>query len=360
MVTEHNLACIETIGNLSPHGVFIFRLTDRKFQFFNQPLVRILGINPEQLTNGNASVWNYLSNEEADFLRGQFSHLPQKRCINDLAFIWKINENTIVHLLCDCYYIKDEQVCVGFLKDISKEKQHENYIINYGSKKDSLLEILSHSLSGPLTLSQRVLDLTDKAIRKNRTQDVSSYIQFFKSTVQHCVDIITDFLKEEHFVSERIYVKQNRYDVIAIVQGVVDRFHESYPGRLMHFYATDSQLFVTGDDVKFAQVVNNLVSNAVKFTPPNCAIEIRVVDEDFNFTLVVKDDGIGIPSHLQPLVFQKYTPAGRPGLQGEKSIGVGLSIVKNLVSLMKGIIRFESDTDKGATFFVTLPKEFKE
>jgi two-component system sensor histidine kinase VicK len=85
-----------------------------------------------------------------------------------------------------------------------------------------------------------------------------------------------------------------------------------------------------------------------------------VEESDFTFTLIVKDDGIGIPDHLQPLVFKKYTPAGRQGLQGEKSIGVGLSIVKNLVSLMKGSIRFESKENKGATFFVTLPKSNKD
>jgi two-component system sensor histidine kinase VicK len=360
MVEEYKLACIESIGNLSPHGVFAFRYLERRFQFINQPLIDILGVNPEELTRGNTSVWDHLFPEETDFLRAQFSHLPHKGYIVDLEFLWKGRNNVTRHLSCDGYYLKEEHACIGFVKDISKEKEHEKYIIEYGSKKDTLLEILSHSLSGPLNLSQRVLDLTDKAIRKNRVQDIGSHIQFFKSTTKHCIDTITDFLKEEHFVSERIYVKQNRYNVNEIIQGVINRYHQSYPGRLLTFTASGPLLFVTGDDVKFAQIINNLVSNAVKFTPANCSIEVRVEEDEATFTLIVKDDGIGIPRHLQPLIFQKYSPAGRPGLQGEKSVGVGLSIVKNLVSLMKGSIRFESEPDKGATFFVTLPKNAKD
>jgi two-component system sensor histidine kinase VicK len=356
VVEEYKLACIESIGNLSRHGVFVFRYAERRFQFFNQPLVDILGVNPEELTHGNGTLRDHLLLEEADFLRAQFSYIPQKGSVVDLEFMWKFSDRITRHLSCDCYYLRGEGVCVGFVKDISKEKEHEKYIVNYGSKKDTLLEILSHSLSGPLNLSQRVLDLTDKAIRKNRLQDIGSHIQFFKSTTKHCIDTIADFLKEEHFVSQRIYVKQSRYNVNEIIQGVVDRYHQSYPGRLMTFTASGPHLFVAGDDVKFAQVVNNLVSNAVKFTPANCSIELFVEEDETTFTLIVKDDGIGIPEHLQPLVFQKYTPAGRSGLQGEKSIGVGLSIVKNLVSLMNGSIRFESAPNKGATFAVTLPK----
>jgi two-component system sensor histidine kinase VicK len=85
-------------------------------------------------------------------------------------------------------------------------------------------------------------------------------------------------------------------------------------------------------------------------------VKVKLEETEDYFTLIVEDDGIGIPRHLQPLIFHKYTPAGRTGLQGEKSLGVGLSIVKTLVELMKGTIRFESEENKGTTFFVTFPK----
>jgi two-component system sensor histidine kinase VicK len=139
----------------------------------------------------------------------------------------------------------------------------------------------------------------------------------------------------------------------------VDRFKESYRGNHLRFESHPEKLFVTNDDVKYFQIVNNLLSNALKFTPANCLVEVKVEDAEEYFTLIVQDDGIGIPKHLQPLIFQKYTPAGRTGLQGEKSLGVGLSIVKTLVEMMKGTIRFESQENKGTTFYVTFPKELK-
>lgn len=230
-------------------------------------------------------------------------------------------------------------------------------MINFGSKKDTMLEMLSHNLSAPLSLVKRILGMAEKACRDQKYQTVSSHIQFIGNATQHCIDIIHDFLKEEHFVSERIYVKQNRFDVIEKVRHVVDEFKQSYHGNELHFVTDKKLLFVTGDDIKFLQILNNLISNALKFTPANCRVEIKVEDADDNFMVIVKDDGIGIPEHVQPLLFQKYTPAGRQGLNGEKSIGVGLSIVKKLVSLMRGEIRFESKQDQGTTFYLILPKE---
>jgi two-component system sensor histidine kinase VicK len=69
----------------------------------------------------------------------------------------------------------------------------------------------------------------------------------------------------------------------------------------------------------------------------------------------VADTGIGIPAELQPIIFEKFTKARRPGLRGERTTGLGMSVIKTIVGLHKGHIRLESAEGKGTTFYIELP-----
>jgi two-component system sensor histidine kinase VicK len=103
--------------------------------------------------------------------------------------------------------------------------------------------------------------------------------------------------------------------------------------------------------------VNNLISNAIKWSTTKSQIEIRVEEKSETFSLSVIDTGIGVPEHLQRFLFDKNSRASREGLRGEKSIGLGLYIVKKLVGLMDGQISYSSKEGKGSTFTIEFPKE---
>jgi two-component system sensor histidine kinase VicK len=357
MVMEEMVETIHRLGGISDDGFFLYELREKKFQYANKALHRILGTDQQRLTNAPDSLLAHLFQEDIDYLVTRYAELLEKHSLRNVQFQFKVADDNSRHLSVDCYLLNEEQTIVGIVKDITKIKEHEDYIIKYGNKKDTILEMLSHNLSGPLSLSKRVLSLTDKAFREVDYKAIASHLDFIKTVTQHCIDTIAEFLEEEHLVSERIYVKQNRFDVLARTREAIDRYKHSYPSREIKLNYSGDHLFVTADDIKYVQILNNLLSNAVKFTPANCSIELSIEEMDDKYKVTIKDDGIGIPDHLQPLIFQRYTPAGRPGLQGEKSIGIGLSIVKKLVELMKGELYFESKQNVGTTFTLTLPKE---
>lgn len=79
--------------------------------------------------------------------------------------------------------------------------------------------------------------------------------------------------------------------------------------------------------MKFLQIVNNLVSNALKFTGENGLIIIPLEQLEDSFLLRVEDDSVGSPKSMQPILFKKYTAAGRKGVEGEESVGLGMWIV---------------------------------
>jgi len=114
---------------------------------------------------------------------------------------------------------------------------------------------------------------------------------------------------------------------------------------------------VNTDEVKLLQIVNNLASNAVKFTRKEDEVRFSIRETERSVLISVIDTGIGIPDTLQPFIFEKYGMARRTGLNGEKSTGMGLSVCRLLTELIGGQLSFESEEGKGTTFFLELPKD---
>jgi len=101
--------------------------------------------------------------------------------------------------------------------------------------------------------------------------------------------------------------------------------------------------------------MDNLISNAIKFSKADDKIEISLDKED-NYALIhVRDHGLGIPKDLLPHLFERFTKAGRTGVRGEQSTGLGLSIVKQIIERHKGKIKVESIENQGSTFTISLP-----
>ena len=124
-----------------------------------------------------------------------------------------------------------------------------------------------------------------------------------------------------------------------------------------HFELQSSaaQVFAQVDQTKFMQALTNLVSNANKFTRRNGHIRVSVQVNAGSITLSVSDNGIGIPKDLLPVLFERFTKARRPGLKGEETVGLGLSIVKRIVELHGGRIWVESEEHQGSIFFIEIP-----
>jgi two-component system sensor histidine kinase VicK len=105
---------------------------------------------------------------------------------------------------------------------------------------------------------------------------------------------------------------------------------------------------------KFGRILDNLLSNALNFTPAEGTIKVRLQAHEGRVRLVVQDTGLGIPAELQPHVFDKFTTASRPGLYGDTTTGLGLFITKQIVEMHQGQIWLESVENKGTTFYIDL------
>jgi two-component system, OmpR family, sensor histidine kinase VicK len=217
--------------------------------------------------------------------------------------------------------------------------------------------MVTHNLSGPLSIAKNLIESLENVVNVNDVKNVQAHVHLIKQNTSHCIEIVNDFLEEEHMVSPDIAVKKNCFEVLSKVNTIIERMRKSYPDFNFNVTSNVDSLSASLDDVKFLQAANNLISNAIKWSQANSTIGISIIDRGDKFTFSVADTGVGIPDHLQRFIFDRNSRASRLGLRGEKSIGMGLYIVKKLVRLMDGEISFESTEGKGSTFTIIFPKD---
>jgi two-component system, OmpR family, sensor histidine kinase VicK len=348
---------IQRIGKLSDDGVFIYDLNAGSFVYLNDAFSEIFSISKERLLQQSKLVLPCIWSEDTYYLRQRLSELKEHHTIKNTEFRLHFEDGTIRHLCCDAYLMDDAKFVAGFIKDFTKEKEHEDYIINYGAKKDTLLDMMSHNLSGPLTLTQNILLWMQDTYKDNASEEINSQLHLIRENTRHCLDIVNEFLKQEHLESERIYVKKTRFDVVARVIATLDKLIATNKHKQFRLVTDLENLNINTDSVKFFQIVHNLVSNAIKFTPDNGQIDILLEETESSFIMRVRDNGIGIPRGLHPTLFDRRTMSARNGLNNESSSGLGLSIVKILADLLGGKVWFETAENKGSVFSVELPKD---
>ena len=115
------------------------------------------------------------------------------------------------------------------------------------------------------------------------------------------------------------------------------------------------EIYINVDKQRLIRVITNLITNALKFSPTGETVTIRTYREGNRAIVAIEDHGLGIPTSLQPYIFQKFVQSRKRQIHNLPSTGLGLTIVKYITEAHGGRIYFESDRNKGTTFFLELP-----
>jgi two-component system, OmpR family, sensor histidine kinase VicK len=354
---NHIITALQPLGNLSSDGYVLYSKKSKKVEYVNQALIDLFDISHPSFVHQAEFFLNHIVENDLELLRQQFELLLKENKVENVEFSTKSHDGTLRVISGSGYVIENGKYIIGIFRDITRTREHENYIIDYGAKKNTLLDMVTHNLSGPLSIAKNLVESLENVVSANDLKNVHAHVHLIKENTSHCIEIVNDFLEEEHLVSPTIAVKKNRFEVISKVNTIIERIRKSYPDFKFKVTSNVESLSASLDDVKFLQAANNLISNAIKWSQTNNEIDISIIDRGDKFTFSVADKGVGIPHHLQRFIFDKNSRASRLGLRGEKSIGMGLYIVKKLVRLMDGDISFESTEGKGSTFTMIFPKD---
>lgn len=176
-----------------------------------------------------------------------------------------------------------------------------------------------------------------------------------KKNVKHLVVILNDFLSLSKLEEGKVEPTKELFDFVAFSNSLIEDISTTKKiGKNIILTSPNHPLLLNLDPKLMRTILMNLVSNAIKYSPKNTNIHIKIEESDTSVTLQVQDQGIGIPAEEQGQLFDRFFRAKNANnIQGT---GLGLNIVKQYVVLMNGTIDFKSEVNKGTTFFIKWPK----
>jgi signal transduction histidine kinase len=224
-------------------------------------------------------------------------------------------------------------------------------------QKNQFLGIAAHDLRNPLevilTYSEFLLEDAAPVLGPEQT----GLIHTIRSSSEFMLRLVEDLLDVTRIEAGRLELDLAPADLPAIVAANVrrNRVLAAKKGIEISLRSAGEIPPMSLDIAKIEQVLDNLIGNAVKFSPPGSPVEVRLDTEADQVVLAVRDQGPGIPADLLGKLFEPFTRAHVRGTGGEKGAGLGLAIVKRIVTGHGGEIRVESEPGHGATFQVCLP-----
>lgn len=344
---------------LSDKAVFTFDVESGKFLYLNSEFERIVelpmaSVNPTSLIDKiHPDDRGYLLENYREIISGIKKQDIEFRIENQSgAQKW-------LNLSAQSFQEAETTVIVGLLEDISKWKKQEKLLQKFASKKNSILEILSHDLAGPLNNIKGLSSAIAEELQGHKLPQLDKMVKMIEDTSERSINLIRDFVQYEFLESENSTLVKERVDLVERLKFIIDQYKNSEKDIKKTFQLNTSAdpILVEIDPYKFSQVINNLISNAIKFTADDGKITVTLEDKENSVIVSVADNGIGIPKKYHENLFQKFTKARRSGLKGEPSTGLGMSIIKTIVEWHGGKIWFESKVDEGSKFYIEIPKE---
>jgi signal transduction histidine kinase len=232
-----------------------------------------------------------------------------------------------------------------------------NHLVELNKEKNEFLGIVAHDLKNPLSgikMLSKVLYDEHEAISR---EDIRELANDILNTSARMFELITNLLDINAIERGGVRVNIEPFDLA----GIADAVAETYQARAqaksiaLHFQAEDNLPFALADQNATIQALDNIISNAVKYSPHGKNIYIRVKTASSRIRCEVQDEGPGLNAEDKQKLFGKFARLSAQPTGGEHSTGLGLSIVKRMVEAMNGNVWCESEVGHGATFIVELP-----
>lgn len=244
-----------------------------------------------------------------------------------------------------------EDAYLVILQDITERKYIDEL-------KDKFISTVSHELRTPLSIIKEGVSLVLDGTAGPENEKQVKFLTTAKDNIDRLTRLINNLLDIAKLEAGKMEFKPVLVDFSTMLRDICAKWKIETDKNCQDFECCSPDLPVNIyiDPDKLTQIVDNLISNAVKFTPKAGKIKVELKDEKNQIEISISDTGIGIAKEDLPKVFGRFQQFSRTPGAGYKGTGLGLAIAKELIELHKGEINVESELNKGAKFIFTLPK----
>ncbi len=246
--------------------------------------------------------------------------------------------------------------------DITKRKQTDadlrwakEKIEQTIKEKDDYMTLIAHDLKTPFT---SIIGLLNLAITDKETPLTEEYKERFRSILdqsEQAVNMIDEILQSNRFRTGKLELKPKFFDGYAMVIEAIARFsHLATEKGVTVTNSVPEETRIYADPVLYRKVIQNLISNAIKFCHQNGTVTLFVAPDEPS-TIAVKDDGVGVDPNIVNEIFRHDVKTTRPGTTGEKGTGLGLPLCYDIIQAHNGTLSVESSDGAGSVFYIKLP-----
>lgn len=236
-------------------------------------------------------------------------------------------------------------------KEVNSQKIQLQQIVN---EKDTILHIVAHDLRDPIG----GINYLAHYIHERETDELlKKQLSVIEHTSQSSLALINELVELSDLTRHNGTWDKDVYDVNELVKTIVAMLEFKAKDKEQQLIVTYARtpVYICVHQEKLLRALCNIISNAIKFSRRQEIIFIAVDAEKDSVTISVKDNGIGIPEKMKPLVFSQFSDAKRRGTEGEKSYGLGLSVSKKIITEEGGRLWYESEENKGTIFYMEFP-----
>ncbi len=256
-------------------------------------------------------------------------------------------------------------VIVDDVSNIEEQRQvlakQNEMLLELNEQKNLFLGIAAHDLRNPIGSIKSLSDLLLEVHNTLKPDEITEFLQMINKTSVHSLRLINDLLNISKIEAGKLELKKETVNYIDFLNGIIkiNQFFARNKQMTLRLSVDENIPSVVIDSEQMGQVLDNLISNAIKYSFQGTYIDIVAEFKNNQVVTHVIDQGQGIPQDELPMIFHEFQKTSVKTTGGELSTGLGLAIVKKIVERHGGKISVQSEVGKGSDFFFSIPVELK-